>query len=247
MNKINLKFLIDEVYDELHILPAPTIERILSIGRTKTADEILLSIVKSTLLEFERYYPYKTTLKLPKVICSTNEVGDSWVNQYYQESTGYIKFYDNVEQVFYNLLDESELSMIPLQVKRLQHSRNVSHPTDFRNFEYQQPNLYSPSLGSFPYYSGLFKYPVIVDKRNTEVTKLENSWLLLMPYGNDTYRTFKADLIVHICDAIIEVKENFEVPGVPIQIFGAIPKIRDRFDRLVQTEFSQAHVSWGWD
>lgn len=247
MNKIKLSELIEEVYDELHILPAPTLQRILSIGQTRTSDEILLSIVKSTLLEFERYYPYRTILKLPAVRCTKSEVGDSWVNTYYQEGGNYIKFYDNVEQVFFNLLPESELSMIPLAVKRLQHSRMVSHPTDFRNFRYEIPNLYGASIGTFSYYSGLFKYPVIVDKRDTDVVKLENCWLLLMPYGNDTYRTFKADLIVHICDAVTEIKENFELPGIPIQIFGAIPKIRDRFNQLVQMEFNQAHTSLGWD
>ena len=68
-----------------------------------------------------------------------------------------------------------------------------------------------------------------------------------MPYGNDTYRTFKAALICRICDAITDTKDNFELPGIPINIFGGIPKIRDRYDRLVQIEYSQAQVSWGWD
>jgi hypothetical protein len=247
MNKINLENLISEVYSELRILPAPQIQSILRIGNTLTADEILLDIIKSTLLEFERYYPVKKTLKLPAVKCSTNIIDGTWVDSYYGDNPNCIVFYDNVEQVFFNLLPESDLAMIPLAVKRLQMSPVPSHPTDYRQFEYQSPNLYGVQIGSYRYYSGLFKYPVIVDMRNTEVVQLKNSWLLLMPYGNDTYRTFKSDLIVHVCDAILDVKDNFEVPGIPVNIFGAIPKIRDRHQELVRIEFSQAQISWGWD
>lgn len=249
MNKISLATIRDEIYDDLDIIPVPMLERLFSIGKTRTPEEVFLSRVKMTLLEFERYYPVKKTLKCPQVQCFTAEVDkDSWVALYYNESRGsYIKFYDNTEQVFYNLLDESELQMIPLAVKRLQMSFGVSHPTDYRQFEYQKPYLYGSGLQNYKYFSGLFKYPVIVDKKDTEVLKLEKAWILLMYHGDDTYRTFRNALLCKICDYISDLKENFDVPGLPINVFNALSKIKDRAERLVQMEYSQAGVSWGWD
>lgn len=248
MNKINFQTIQNDVYDQLSIIPVPMITRLFEVGRSRTADEVFISIIEQVLLDFERYYPVKLTLKLPKVQCSKSEVKGSWVDTYYQDNpSSVIKFYDNSEQVFYNLLPESDLALIPLAVKRLQNSFGVSHPTDYRRFEYQIPYLYGVSVNSFRYYSGIFKYPIIKDMKNTNVVKLENTWMLLMPYGNDTWRTFKAACVVKVCDYILDLKENFDIPGVPINVFGALNKIRDRFDRLVQTEYSQALVSWGWD
>jgi len=249
MNKVCLTQIRDDIYNELKIIPIPMLERIFSIGKSRTPEEVILACVKSTLLTFERYYPVKLTLKCPAVQCFTAEATpESWVNLYYGESGGnYIKFYDNVEQVFYNLLPESELQMIPLAVKRLQMSFGVSHPTDYRQFEYQKPYLYGAGLQSYPYFSGIFKYPVIVDKRDTDVVKLEKCWVLFLFYGDDTYRTFKAALVCRVIDEIMDLKENFDIPGLPINVFNALPKIRERAERLVQMEYTQAGVSWGWD
>lgn len=249
MNKVSLATIRDEIYNDLAIIPVPMLERLFSIGKTRTPEEVILSRVKATLLTFERYYPVKKTLKCPQVKCFTAGVTkDSWVAQYYNESGGnYIKFYDNTEQVFYNLLPESELQMIPLAVKRLQMNFGVSHPTDYRQFEYQKPYLYGAGLTNYPYFSGLFKYPVIVDKKDTDVLQLDKAWVLFLFNGDDTYRTFKKALLCDICDYILDLKENFDIPGLPINVFQALNKIKDRAERLVQMEYTQAGVSWGWD
>jgi hypothetical protein len=248
MNKVNLTTLRDAIYDDLAIIPVPMLERLFAIGKTRTPEEVFLSRVKASLLDFERYYPVKLTLKCPAVQCLTSEISGTWVETYYQEGGAkYITFYDNVEQVFYNLLPERDLSMIPLAVKRLQMNYGVSHPSDYRQFEYQKPNLYGAGIGNYPYYSGLFKYPVIVDKRNTNVVKLENCWVLFLFEGDDTYRTFKKQLLVKVCDYLMDLKGNFQIAGVPIEALGSLQQIRDRADRLLQIEYSQAAVSWGWD
>lgn len=248
MNKVSLMTLRESVYDDLAIIPIPVLDRLFSIGKTRTPEDVFLSRVKVALLEFERYYPVKLTLKCPAVKCMTAEIKDTWVGTYYQEgSANYIQFYDNVEQVFYNLLPERDLAMIPLAVKRLQMSFGVSHPTDYRQFEYQKPYLYGSGIGNFPYYSGLFKYPVIVDKRDSEVTKLDKAWVLFLYEGDDVYRTFKAQLVVTICDYLLDLKGNFQIAGVPIEALGSLQQIRDRKEKLLQTEYSQAAVSWGWD
>lgn len=248
MNSICLATIRDDVYDDMDIIPVPMLERLFSIGKTRTPEEVFYKRVQKALLTFERYYPYKTTLKLPKVQCSTNLIEGSWVDTYFGEtSDNVIVFYDNTEQVFFNLIDEKDLQMIPLAVKRLQHNLTVSHPSDFRQFDYQKPKLIGPGVRSYEYFSGLFKYPVIWDKRNSDVLKLENCWLLLMYYGDDVYRTFRAQVVSTLCEYLMNLKDNFELPGLPINVFNAIPKIKDEADKLLQTEYSQAQVSWGWD
>ena len=249
MNKISVATLRDAVYSELAILPVPTLERLFKVGRTESAEEVILAEVKSALTSFERYYPLKKTLKLPHVQCSVTDISDTtWATKFFSgPSSNFIKFYDNTEQVFYNLLDESDLQMVPLSVKRLQMNFGVSHPTDYRGFEYQKPILYGQGLANYGYYSGLFKYPVIVDKRESNVLDLNKAWVLFMYYGDDTYRTFKAALVCKFCDYILDLKDNFEIPGLPINMLNSVSRVRDRFDRLLQMEYGQAQVSWGWD
>jgi hypothetical protein len=253
MNKICFSKIRDDVYFNMKILPITTIERLFTTSRRLTPDEVFIEIVKQSLLEFERYYPVKLTLKTPNVKCGVNDIGFnnnqvSWVNKYYQEDDqSIIKFYDNSEQVFYGLIPESDLELIPLAVKRLQHNFGVSHPTDYRNFEYQNPYLYGASVTSYAYFAGLFKWPVIEDKRNSEVRLIDKTWLLLMPYGNDTYRTLRSLVTRDCCDYILDLKNNFTLPGVPVEVFNGLSQIRERHDQLVQKEFNSAQVSWGWD
>lgn len=250
MNKINLFKFKEDIYLALSVLPISDLDRLLEFNKKYTADEVFINIVKDTLLTFERYYPYRTTLKLPAVVCYDNDVGadGSWVQTYYLESSGRrIKFYDNIPQVFYNIIPEDELSMIPLQVKALKNNRITDHPSLERNFKYERPYLYGITLGSFRYYSGLFQWPVFVDLKCTNVTQLERSWILLMDEGTNVYRTFKYAMIVRICEYIQNLKNNFSLPGLPVEVFGSLEQVASRYREIVQMEYTQALSSWGWD
>lgn len=251
MNYVKASTIRDDIYNSLAIIPIPMLERIFSIGKSRTPEEVILNNIKAVLLQFERYYPVRLTLKCPKVSCFGTEIPDnlgSWAFNFYGlNNKNYIKFYDNTEQVFFNLLPEADLQMIPLAVKRLQMSFGVSHPSDYRQFTYHKPYLYGTGLVNFPYYSGIFKYPVIVDKRDSDVVDLDKSYVLFLFHGDDTYRTFRSAMVMKICDYILDIKENFEIPGIPINVFQSLNKIRDREDRLVQMEYSQAATSWAWD
>lgn len=221
----------------------------LEFNKRYTYHQVFINLVEDTLLRFEKHFPLKLTLKLPKVACSvdSNE-GDNWTNLYYKSgSDTVIKFYENYEAVFYNLLDESDLALIPLEVKRLQMGFTTDHPSGYRIFKYNRPYLVGNALLSFNYYSGIFKYPILSDTRDTDVVTLDKSWILLMEEGTDTYRIFKAAMIVKICEYIKALKNNFQLPGIPIEVFGALDDIARPYSDLVQTEYSNSVNSDLWD
>lgn len=250
MNKLNLLEFKEDIYFTLSILPIEDIDELLGFNPKFTATEVFKNIVEDALLTHEKYFPYKATLKIPalKNINSEVDVPGSWVHTYFMEGDDkYVEFYDNVEQVFFNLLPESSLSMIPLQVKGLKNTWVTNHPTISRNFSYERPNLFGVGISSFKYYSGLFSYPVISDMRNTEVLDLSKTWILFIDKGTDNYRVFKSAMIVRICEYIRNLKNNFVLPGLPLEVFGALDEVMNKYKQLVDVEYSSSLNSLGWD
>lgn len=250
MNKLNLLEFKNDIYFTLSVLPIEDIDDLLAFNPKFTAAEVFRNIVEDTLLIHEKYFPYKATLKLPSVRNINTEIQSqtSWVSTYYQEGEGsYIPFHDNTEQVFYGLLPEFDLSMIPLQIKGLKNTWVTNHPTIGRNFSYERPNLFGVGINSYKFYSGLFQYPVISDMRDSEVLSLSKVWILFIDKGTDNYRILKSAMIARICEYILNLKNNFTLPGLPIEVFGALDEVAARYKQLVDIEYTSSLTSLGWD
>lgn len=249
MNKIKLSDFKNDLYLTMSVLPIDDIDELLEFNSKFTAAEVFKNIIEDTLLTHEKYFPYKATLKLPNYLSITGE-GDqeSWVTTYYMESDGkYIPFSSNVEQVFFGLLPETDLNMVPLAIKGLKNTWVTNHPTVGRNFSYERPNLFGVGITSFRYYSGIFQYPVISDTRTESTISLDKTWILFMDKGTDNYRVFKSAMIVRLCEYIQNLKNNFTLPGLPIEVFGSLNEIMNKYKELVQVEYSSSLNSLGWD
>lgn len=241
----------EDIYLTLSTLPLTNIDRLLEFNKKYTAAQVFMSIIKDMLLDYERAYPYRTVLKLPQPTCLSTKgsYGDSWTNVYYKDDTANYKvtFYDNSLQVFYGLLPEDDLSLVPIEIKRLQVGRQVDHPSGCRQFDYEAPVLRGSSLSNYNYYSGIFSYPVIEDMKDTDVLDLKRCWILLIRKNSNVYRTFKHIMVVRICEYILNLKENYTLPGLPVEVFGSLNKVADRYREIVEKEMNSALTSIGWD
>jgi len=241
--KITLKELYKDVFRRSTLVSIPDLSELLQVPNSEFSKwEIFFTIVKDALNAYEFHYPL---CKIQKVFIEVNPL--SRIGRYNPNFGAYLN----------GVLSEDDITLEIASCQGLAYNGYINSQWPLRNFRFE-----NGEFSDFWYTSGLYwancicKRPLIEDYVRTEDSKGEGCKeaeptdkcaIYFMKKDLDTqYVIFRDQVYLEVCRYLIDIKKNFNLSNMPIELFQGLEEDFNRIDNKLQNIYQQAHKSSYW-
>lgn len=236
MEKVELKTLYKDLSRRSTLVAIPKVVDILDVpGGEHTKWEIMYSIVRDSLQNFERYYPLNLLQKLHIVLDPITSRSNYIVN--------------NFDQYLKGEIQEEDIQITPEAVYSVGSSRGYyGYSTPSFRPKYEGGYFIDLSLQTGVYYAETVckrPFPEVYDEVTGEPT--EKCAIYFMTRDLDsTYSIFNDEMYLNFCRYIISIKKNIFLQGMPIELFQGLEEDYNRIDNQLQNTYMSALTSSYW-
>lgn len=204
--------------------------------------EVFYTIVRDALNTYEYYYPL---CRIQKVFIEVDSISRRG------------KYYPNFEAYLNNALDEDDITLEIASCQGLAYNGYVNTQWPLRNFRFE-----NGEFSDFWYTQGTYwancicKRPFPEDFIRTRESKgdgqkeaepADNCAIFFMKSNQDTqYTIFRDQVYCEVCRYIMNIRKNFALSNMPIELFQGLEEDFNRIDSKLQNIYQQAHKSSYW-
>lgn len=236
MDKTLLTDLKRKVFLRSALIPIDNLSDIFDLNENFSADELLGELFKKSLRQFEYYYPLVWESRVSKD--QLKPAGKA----------GWQTIESNFNLYLKGIIDEDQIILVPNSTPQLRTTASFPEfPTAYYStapVAYQRPNIYLGDLYSIDQFwmRGICNRPIDLSYQ-PDKTFAPGSAVYWMNIEEGVLgQKFLDQCMVDILDYVRLLKSNLQLPGMSVDIFGAV----DPAYQQLKQEVDQFYLQSGW-
>lgn len=238
MDKTLIKDLKAEVFLRSALIPIDNLSEILDLNDTLSGDQILGGLFKKSLRNFEQYYPlvYESKIAMEQLKKSPRQ--------------GWLTIESNFKLYTEGIIDEDQIILVPNSTPNLRTMASFpDYPTAYYQtapISYQRPDIYLGDIFNqdFFYMRGICSRPLWIEYNPDKTFKDSPTsavyWMNIQE--GILGQKFLDQCVVDLLSYIRSLKSNMNLPGMSVDIFGAV----DYEYQQLKSELDQFYLQSGW-
>jgi hypothetical protein len=236
--KTTIEYLYKDTFKRSTLIAIPNISELLVVPHSEFSKwEIFCQIVREALNKWEYYYPLERVQKIYIEVDYSSRIG---------------KYFPNFESYLKGILDEDSITLEIMSCQGLAFNGYVNSQYPLRNFRFVN-NQFTDMWYSTQVYWGncLCKHPLVEDylrvdgKQCTGFT--DNCCIYFMsPNQDNTFTMFRDQVYVELCRYLVNIKQNFNLQNMPVDLFQGLENDFNRVDSELQNKYQQAYKGSGF-
>lgn len=230
--KITLKELWQITSRRSSLITIPRLSELLEFNNEFSHDQVFYGIALDALDKFKYYYPL-------------NRIQKSFLTV--DESKRILRLEDNFKDYENGIITEDQLFLLPTAVVGISYNSTVSSIFPLRNFKYDDgvfSDFWYPSGTYWMHAICNYPFPEHFDEKGEATDKC--AIYFMEKDSGPRFKTFKDQLYVEFCRYIWNIRQNFQLQNLPIDVFQGLQDDSQRVQADLDRIYENALTASAW-
>lgn len=241
--KVMLTDIYKDTFRRSSLISIPNMSELLQVPNSEFSRwEIFYTIVRDSLNTFEYYYPLA---RIQKVFLEVDSISRR------------AKYSPNFGAYLNGVLDEDDITLEIASCQGLAYNGYVNTQWPLRNFRfdngvfsdfwYSQGTYWANCICKRPFPEIFIRSEKSKGQGQGEAYPDDKCAIYFMQQNIDsTYTIFRDQVYCEVCRYVMNIRKNFALPNMPIELFQGLEEDFNRVDGKLQNIYQQAHKSSYW-